>query len=334
MVFDWYQHLPLHIDPIAFTIGFFSFRWYAISYVAGFFAVYLVLLWRVKKGEIKNVISHRSSVIKNVQEKDGGYLGRISNEKLKIQNQTRNKKYEIRNTIFDFLLVVFFSSLVGGRIGYVLIYNFPYFFAHPVAIISPFENGNFAGIYGMSYHGALVGILIGSFIFLRRKKIDPALFGFDSISSAQKAKFKKSGINFWQWADFVVPAVPPGYFFGRIGNFLNGELYGRITNSPLGMYFASDPFRLRHPSQLYEAFFEGLALFAILWSLRNKKIFSGGLLAIYFIGYGIFRIFVEQFRQPDSQIGLLGGYFTMGQLLSFLMIIFGMFILIFKIKKK
>ena len=152
----------------------------------------------------------------------------------------------------------------------------------------------------MSYHGALLGILLGSYVFLRIKKI-----------------------NFWKWADFVAPAVPVGYFFGRIGNFLNGELYGRVTDSSLGMYFTNSPLLLRYPSQILEAFFEGIILFAILWSIRNKNFFPGKIFSIYLLGYGFFRIFSEIFREPDPQIGLILGYFTLGQLMSLIMIIAG-----------
>jgi phosphatidylglycerol---prolipoprotein diacylglyceryl transferase len=278
MIFSWYQHLPLYINPTIFTAGSFSVRWYAIMYLASFIVAYFILLWRVKQGEC-------------FYESPG----------------------KTENAIIDFLLVAFFSSLVGGRIGYVLFYNFSYFAAHPLAIISPYDagGGHFVGLYGMSYHGALVGIVIGSYVFLRIKKI-----------------------NFWKWADFVSVVAPLGYFFGRIGNFLNGELYGRITTSPLGMYFANDSLTLRHPSQIYEAILEGLVLFAILWKIRNIKLPEGRLFSIYLIGYGILRIFAEQFRQPDSQVGFIWGCFTMGQLLSFLMIISGITLWMFKKQKK
>lgn len=271
----FYQHLPQYINPIAFTVGSFSIRWYALSYLVGFLVIYCLLLWRVKKGEFV----------------------------LKING-------DVQNTIFDFLLVAFFSSLIGGRIGYVLFYNLSYFIYHPLAIISPYENGNFTGIYGMSYHGALIGIWIGSYIFLRIKKI-----------------------NFWAWVDFVIVAVPLGYFFGRIGNFLNGELYGRFTNSQLGMYFSISPSLLRYPSQLAEAFLEGLVLFAIIWRMRKMKLSSGVLFSVYLVGYGFFRVFAEQFREPDPQIGFILGYFTLGQILSLSMIIIGIIIFVSKKRK-
>ncbi|EKE19963.1 MAG: hypothetical protein ACD_8C00076G0010, partial [uncultured bacterium] len=211
--------------------------------------------------------------------------------------------------VLDYLLISFFSALIGGRIGYVIFYDFQYFLISPLAIISPYDSsGEFVGIFGMSYHGALLGVLLGSWIFLKRKKI-----------------------NFLTWADFVVPAVALGYFFGRLGNFFNGELYGRITNSSWGMYFRSDRNNLRHPSQLYEAFLEGLFLFVILWIFQSaswsKKMPKGFLFSIYLIGYGALRIFAEQFRQPDPQIGILLDHFTLGQLLSLVMIFGGVVIL-------
>jgi phosphatidylglycerol:prolipoprotein diacylglycerol transferase len=116
---------------------------------------------------------------------------------------------------------------------------------------------------------------------------------------------------------------------GRIGNFLNGELYGRVTSVPWGMYFPlDDTHQLRHPSQLYEAFFEGIVLFVILWNLRKVKAFDGFISVMYLVGYGIARFFIEFFRQPDPQLGFVLGTFTMGQILCFLMILSGLLILI------
>jgi phosphatidylglycerol---prolipoprotein diacylglyceryl transferase len=288
----FYQHLPQYINPIAFTVGSFSVRWYAIMFLLGFIVAYAVLMFRIKKGEI---------------------ISGSQKSEVKSQNEPRTTNYELRTIVLDFLLAAFFSSLIGGRLGYVLFYNPPYFLAHPLAIISPYDpaSGQFTGIYGMSYHGALLGVLLVSYVFVRMKKI-----------------------NFWQWADFVAPAAALGYFFGRIGNFLNDELYGRITTSPLGMYFANDPSVLRHPSQIYEAILEGLVLFAVLWKMRKAKLAEGSLFATYLVGYGILRIFAEQFRQPDPQVGFLLGDFTLGQLLSFGMIIFGICIWVLKKQKK
>ena len=310
----FYQNIPININPIAFSVGSFSIRWYALSYIAGFLVVYLVLIWRIRKGEF---ISESQTL--NVKRQN-----EIQNTKSEIQNEPRTTNHELKTVLTDFLLISFFTALIGGRIGYVLLYNFSYFISNPLAIVSPFDQaGNYIGLYGMSYHGALLGIIIGSWIFLRIKKV-----------------------GFLEWADFVVLAVPIGYFFGRIGNFLNGELYGRVTNSQLGMYFSSDPTVLRHPSQLYEAVLEGQVLFAILWKVRNMKspvetprrgvstMRDGSIFAIYLIGYGILRFFAEFFREPDRQIGLISGFFTMGQILSLTMVVIGVFMLALKNKRQ
>lgn len=263
-------------------------------YLVGFLVTYRLLRLRISRGEFGKVISHQSSEKKQISNKQDGQSPIVGDF-----------------LVLDYLLLAFFSMIVGGRLGYVLFYNPGYFLAHPLAIFSPFnQSGNLVGLYGMSYHGALLGILLGSWIFL-----------------------KKRGINFFAWADFVAPAVALGYFFGRVGNFLNSELYGRVTNSSWGMYFAATPLELRHPSQLYEACLEGLLLFIVLWNLRNRQFKKGVLFGIYLIGYGLLRILAEQFREPDSQIGFLWSFFTMGQLLSFFMLAIGIFLLVSKKEK-
>jgi len=203
--------------------------------------------------------------------------------------------------------------MIGGRLGYVIFYNLKYYISHPLEIFLPFSLSNgfhFTGIAGMSYHGGLVGVIVAGIMFCRKNKI-----------------------NFWRFADLFIPATPLGYTFGRLGNFINGELYGRATTKPWGMYFPQDiTHQLRHPSQLYEAFFEGVFLFLILWNLRKKKIFEGFLLSLYLIGYGIVRFFIEFVREPDPQIGLIFRFFTLGQIFCLGMIIGG--IGIFYIRKK
>ena len=268
----------------------------------GFLVGYFFLRWR-----IKNIRLNKGFQFFNSQDVSSQEDGAIS-------EQVLEKKFEekMQSILLDFLLVIFLFALIGGRIGYVFFYDPAYFFAHPLSIISPFDlNGTFRGIFGMSYHGALLGALLGSFLFLKKRKI-----------------------SFFAWADFVAPAIPLGYFFGRIGNFLNGELYGRATNSFVGMYFQSDLGRLRHPSQLYEALLEGLFLFLILWKFDKKKMRKGLLFSFYLIGYGLVRILVEFFRQPDAQIGLLLGFFSMGQVLSLVMIFFGFFLVVLIRSKK
>jgi phosphatidylglycerol:prolipoprotein diacylglycerol transferase len=153
----------------------------------------------------------------------------------------------------------------------------------------------------MSFHGGAVAILIAGIIFCRRRNVD-----------------------FWRFADLICPSIPLGYTFGRIGNFINGELYGRATTVSWGMVFPNDPLHLlRHPSQLYEAFFEGIVLFTILWLIRKRSPFDGALFAFYLIGYGAIRFFIEFFREPDAQLGFVLGPFSMGQILCFAMIVAG-----------
>ncbi|HEX8974628.1 MAG TPA: prolipoprotein diacylglyceryl transferase [Patescibacteria group bacterium] len=287
-MFDWYQHIPSHIDPVAIAIGSFSVRWYGLSYLTGLIVVLGLLLWRIKKGESDHLLAENKN----------------------FGNQALKKK--LADVTFDLILVVFFAALIGGRLGYVIFYNPAFFFAHPLAIVSPYDSasGLLIGIYGMSYHGALLGALFGGWAYAKRRKLD-----------------------FLRWADFLVSALPLGYFFGRIGNFLNGELYGRATYSPLGMYFVNDPKVLRHPSQLYEAVLEGLVIFCVLWLLRNGTQKPGLLLNLYIILYACARIIAEQWRQPDPQLGFLMFGLTMGQLLSILMFLVGA-IFFFKVRKK
>jgi phosphatidylglycerol:prolipoprotein diacylglycerol transferase len=195
--------------------------------------------------------------------------------------------------------------IIGARLGYVLFYNFSYYLQRPLEIILPFDFSNgihFTGITGMSYHGGMIGVLLCAGIFIRKHRLE-----FRSV------------------ADLVIPAIPLGYTFGRLGNFINGELYGRPTAAVFGMYFPQAPgSTLRHPSQLYEAFFEGIFLFLILWNLRKTMKPRGSLLALYLIGYGLVRFFIEYTRQPDAQLGFVLFSFSMGQVLCAAMMLCGL----------
>ena len=224
----------------------------------------------------------------------------------------KSEKYEYTaETIQDYLVWAMIGLILGGRLGYVFFYNWSYYSHHLAEIILPFDFSQgikFVGISGMSYHGGLIGVSICSAFFCLKHKI-----------------------NFWQFVDLLVPAIPLGYFFGRIGNFINGELFGRITTVPWGMYFPLDPANnLRHASQLYEAFFEGIVLFLVLWLMRKKKVFDGFLLGLYIIGYGLVRFFIEFFREPDYQLGLFLGFISMGQILCLLMMLGGIIILLWR----
>ncbi|MFA6159636.1 MAG: prolipoprotein diacylglyceryl transferase [Parcubacteria group bacterium] len=271
-----YQHLPYYINPTAISLGFLKIDWYSIMYLTGFLTVYFLLKYRIRK-------------------KENNFFFDIS-------------KLE------DLLLYSFFGLIIGARLGYVLFYNFSYYLNNPLAIISPYDPGThqFVGIYGMSYHGGLIGVILFSYIFSQRNKL-----------------------NFFSLANFVVPAIPVGYFFGRVGNFLNGELYGRATQKFWGMYFPSDALGLlRHPSQLYEAFSEGIILFFILWFLRNNKKAKDRMLGLYLVGYAMCRISVEFFREPDEQIGYIFSFLTLGQIFSLIMLSIGISIIFLGKKTK
>ncbi|MEJ2183177.1 MAG: prolipoprotein diacylglyceryl transferase [Nitrospirota bacterium] len=216
-----------------------------------------------------------------------------------------------KELVEDYLVWAALGLIAGARLGYVVFYNPAYYLAHPWEIILPvrFDGGiRFVGISGMSYHGGLAGTIVASYFFLRRRKL-----------------------GFWKFSEFIIPVIPLGYTFGRLGNFINGELYGRPTDLPWGMYFPGAPGSgLRHPSQLYEAFFEGLVLFALLWSVRKRSRFDGFLLGIYIIGYATARFFIEFVREPDPQLGTVLGPLSMGQLLSISMLAAGAAVLVFR----
>ncbi len=224
--------------------------------------------------------------------------------------KTEKARYTPKD-IENYLIWAALGLIVGARAGYVLFYNFGYFLSRPLEIFLPFsfEGGfHFTGISGMSYHGGAIGAIAASLLYCRKNRINP-----------------------WDLGDFLIPSVALGYTFGRIGNFINGELYGRPTDVPWGMYFPSDPLgELRHPSQLYEAFFEGIFLFAVLWPLRKWRPFRGIHFSLYLIGYGLLRFFIEFVREPDAHLGTVLGPFSMGQVLCAVMIIAGIAIILSK----
>lgn len=271
---QWWQDIPQRIDPVIFALGPIQVRYYGLMFLSAFLVVYLLLAWRIK---------HQES------------------------------EYHLI-WIEQYFSWVILGAVLGGRLGYVLLYDPLYYLAHPFEIILPVDvsTGSFTGISGMSYHGGLIGGIMATFRFC-----------------------KVSRLKFWEFVDFVVPAVPLGYTLGRIGNFLNGELFGRVTEHPWGMYFAqSYDGLLRHPSQLYEASGEGLLLFCILWPLRNKSWPSGVLSLCYVVGYGCVRIVLERFRQPDGHIGFIFGQATIGQLYCLAMIVIGSVLMLVRIRKE
>ena len=271
-----WQTIPCHINEIAFSIGNFQVRWYSISYLLAILTIGILLWWRIKKNELPSNLN--------------------------------KSKEKFSQDLLDIGIFVFIGAILGGRLGYAFFYD-QSLLLNPINLFNPFQNGSFTGIYGMSFHGGLIGA---------------ALAGFVTI------KFKK--YKFIPIANFFTPAFPLGYFWGRIGNFLNHELIGKNTGSFLGMNFSENcqGSILNHPSQLYEAIGEGLIIFLILWPIRNHPKFKKHLFAIFLILYGIIRFNIEFFRQPEITFGWL----TMGQILCFAMVIVGIFLIIFSFKIK
>lgn len=203
-----------------------------------------------------------------------------------------------REQVSDFLFYGFLGVVLGGRIGYVLFYQFNHFIENPLYLLQ-IQSG------GMSFHGGFLGVVLVLLIYGR-----------------------KQNKRFLQMADFVAPIIPLGLGAGRIGNFINAELWGRTTDVPWGVIFPNTDGQPRHPSQLYEFALEGVVLFAILvWFARRPRP-VGSIGALFCIGYGSFRFIVEYFREPDSHLNLFFNFISMGQILSLPMIIVGIAVLV------
>lgn len=220
------------------------------------------------------------------------------------------KRWRVKLSIDDcmsFVLCVIIGLLLGGRLGYCLFYGDGYYLEHPLEIILVNKGG-------MSFHGALIGALLAGIVASKVTKID-----------------------YLTLADLACISCAPGIFFGRLANFVNGELWGAPTDLPIGVVFGGSAGQIaRHPSQLYEAVLEGLVIFLVLFALSYKKpkLASGSYVALFLILYGIFRIAIEFVREPDVQLGyLFGGWLTMGMLLSVPVVLFGIFLLIYSFKK-
>lgn len=315
-----YIDYPAWITPEIIP-GFFA-RWYAVMYIIAFALTYKL------------------------------FMKQINSDKYKIKKEIAS----------DYIFVIIVGLIVGARIFSTLVYELDdYYRKAPWLIFWPFRDGQFTGLQGMSYHGGVIGGIAAAIIYCKMKKLD-----------------------FLTLADYLCTALPLGFTFGRLGNFTNGELYGRITESPIGMVFPhvhrmhkfnsakiwvqefanrigmditgqTEVNLPRHPSQLYEAFFEGVFLWAIMWFiLRKIKPFKGFMLSMYLALFGFFRFCVEYFRQPDDgldfpiHLGPASGNYefksllniTTGQIFSFLMIIAGLLLLLVfsqynkKVKKK
>ncbi len=266
---EYWQHIYSHINPIAFSVGPFHVHWYAIMYITALITGYFLAL---KFGE----------------------------------------KFELsRKTIDEYFVWGEAGIILGARFGYVLFYmpgDNSYYLLHPWEMFNPFVNGHFVGIAGMSYHGAVLGCIVVTFIFIKFKKVD-----------------------LWKLMDVVALATPLAYIFGRFGNFLNERIIGRVTTVPWGVYIDG---ALRHPIGLYEAFFEGFLSFVIIyWFYKNFYKCKGELIGLYLITYGIFRSLCELYREPDPQLGFIFDHITMGQFLSSFMVILGVIIICYRRKK-
>jgi phosphatidylglycerol:prolipoprotein diacylglycerol transferase len=212
---------------------------------------------------------------------------------IKIQPRARRLGLQGR-LLQDLVFYLAIGLIIGARIGYVVFYQFPdfgYYAQHPLEIIAIWHGG-------MSFHGGLIGAVLAGILFCHRRRLP-----------------------LWEVADTVIVTAPIGLGLGRLGNFINGELYGRPTSVAWAMVFPAGGSVPRHPSQLYEAALEGLLLFVILWGLKGLRLRPGAMVCVFLSGYGILRFFAEFFRQPDPQIGLFWGWLSMGQVLCLTMIL-------------
>lgn len=250
-------------DPVAIALGPFAIRWYALAYIVG-----LLIGWRY---------------CLRLADRPPGLVRRVD--------------------VDDFLVWATLGVVLGGRIGYVLFYNFAYYSQHPLQALYVWHGG-------MSFHGGALGVATAIYLFTRARAIPIFAFG-----------------------DIICEAIPIGLFFGRIANFINGELWGRVTDVPWAMVFPGAGPLPRHPSELYEAFFEGILLFLVLFvaERRGARSHPGVVSGLFLAGYAVARMSGELFRQPDVQVGfipILGFNATEGQLLSIPVLIAGIFVIV------
>jgi len=258
------------IDPVALQLGPVAIHWYGLMYVAGFFATWYLV---------------------RMQLRDAGLW----------QTRVSPEAYE---GLFTALIL---GVVLGGRLGYILFYNFGYYLDHPIEMLYVWQGG-------MSFHGGLIGPIVAGWWYCRKYELP-----------------------FLELADRFFTVAPLGLAFGRMGNFINGELWGRIADPasvPWAMVFPNAGPEARHPSQLYELTLEGIVLFAVLWVLRHRDWPAGARVAIFLAGYAVARIICENFRQPDAQLGFLFGPVTMGMLLSSVMLASGLVWLFLLFRKK
>lgn len=250
------------IDPVLLQLGPLALRWYALAYVVG-----LVLGWALARRLVANDRLWRGLSRPAAAEFD------------------------------DFLVYAAIGIVLGGRLGYVIFYNLPYYLENPLDVLQVWTGG-------MAFHGGLIGCTIAMILFARKK-----------------------GYATWTLFDVIAAVAPIGFFFGRVANFINGELYGRVSEVPWAMVFPGGGPLPRHPSQLYEAAFEGLLLYLVVrWATHGLKRLNrpGYTTGVFIAGYGIFRILCEFFREPDAHIGFLALGVTMGMVLSVPLVLLGL----------
>ncbi len=251
----FWRALPYpNIDPVFLRIGPLQFRWYGLMYLISLTLAYFILRARVKAKHLP-----------------------LS-----------------KDQVYDMIVYAAVGVFVGGRLGYVLFYNFAYYLENPLKILAVWEGG-------MSFHGGLLGTILALILFAKRQ-----------------------GVPVLTIADLAAGVTPIGLGLGRIGNFINGELFGRPTDVPWCMVFPAGGPACRHPSQLYEAGLEGVLLFTILWLIARMPHPPGAVFWSFLSSYGLCRFIVEYFREPDFQIGFIFGLFSMGQMLSFPMLLIGL----------
>ena len=232
----------------------------------------------------------------------GILAGWILSKNVFISDPKFNEKFD------DYITYIILGIIIGGRLGYIFIYNFEYYSNNLIDIFKIWEGG-------MSFHGGLIGVIMVSIWFAKKNNHDP-----------------------YQYLDIVALVAPIGIFFGRVSNFINSELYGLETSLPWGVKFIQIDNLSRHPSQLYEAFFEGVILFIILIHFRNRGFLKrpGYISGLFLIFYSIFRFALEFFRVPDEQLGYIFFDLSMGQIISFIFLLIGIYLVIVKneIEKK
>jgi phosphatidylglycerol:prolipoprotein diacylglycerol transferase len=263
-------------DPVLIHLGPLVVRWYALSYIAG-----ILLGWLYARALIRNA----------------RYWG---------GNSSKNLAPLTVAEFDDFVLWVTLGIILGGRAGYVLFYNLPYFAAHPLEIFELWHGG-------MSFHGGFAGCVLAVVLFARRR-----------------------GLSILSLGDVTCAVGPIGLLLGRLANFINGELWGRPSDVPWAMVFPSGGPLPRHPSQLYEASLEGLALLILLWlMIRAGALQRPGLIVGAFAcGYAVARVTSEFFREPDAQLGFLWGGATMGQILSIPLFLAGLCFIVYALRAK